>query len=245
MVGFTAILPSVAGRIMERELKSLSRVLESPDKPCIFIFGGAKADDSLEISKYVLDKGIATQVLTGGVIGQVFCAAKGYDLGRPNMEFLEKGESMKLVPGIRELMQKYKDSIKTPEDFAVDKNGKRKEITTKELPTTYPIFDIGARTVKSYGRIISKAKSIVISGPMGKYEDKEFNFGTKSVLEQVANSGGFSLAGGGHTIAAIELFKLTDKFSYISTAGGALIDFLMGKKLPGVTALEKAASKRT
>jgi phosphoglycerate kinase len=245
MVGFTAILPSVAGRIMERELKSLSRVLESPDKPCIFIFGGAKADDSLEISKYVLDKGIATQVLTGGVIGQVFCAAKGYDLGRPNMEFLEKGESMKLVPGIRELMQKYKDSIKTPEDFAVDKNGKRKEITTKELPTTYLIFDIGARTVKSYGKIISKAKSIVISGPMGKYEDNEFNFGTKRVLEQVANSGGFSLAGGGHTIAAIELFKLTDKFSYISTAGGALIDFLMGKKLPGVTALEKAASKRT
>ncbi len=120
-----------------------------------------------------------------------------------------------------------------------------KEITTKELPTTYPIFDIGARTVKSYGKIISKAKSIVISGPMGKYEDNEFNFGTKSVLEQVANSEGFSLAGGGHTIAAIELFKLTDKFSYISTAGGALIEFLMGKKLPGVTALEKAASKRT
>jgi phosphoglycerate kinase len=245
MVGFTAILPSVAGRIMERELKSLNRVLESPDKPCIFIFGGAKADDSLEISKYVLDKGIATQVLTGGVIGQVFCAAKGYDLGRPNMKFLEKGESMKLMPGIRELMQKYKDSIKTPEDFAVDKNGKRKEITTKELPTIYPIFDIGARTVKSYGKIISKAKSIVISGPMGKYEDNEFDFGTKSVLEQVANSGGFSLAGGGHTIAAIELFKLTDKFSYISTAGGALIEFLMGKKLPGVTALEKAESKRT
>jgi phosphoglycerate kinase len=113
------------------------------------------------------------------------------------------------------------------------------------LPTIYPIFDIGARTVRSYGKIISKAKSIVISGPMGKYEDNEFNFGTKSVLEQVANSGGFSLAGGGHTIAAIELFKLTDKFSYISTAGGALIDFLMGKKLPGVAALEKAASKRT
>lgn len=243
MVGFTPVLPSVAGRIMERELKSLSKVLENPKKPCVFIFGGAKADDSLEISKYVLDKGIASQVLTGGVIGQVFTVAKGYDLGKANMEFLEKNDSMKLVSGIRELVQKYKDSIKTPEDFAVEEDGKRKEITAKELPTKYPMFDIGTRTVKNYGEIISKAKSIVMSGPMGKYEDSKFNNGTKGVLEEVANSKAFSLAGGGHTIAAIELFKLTDKISYISTAGGALIEFLMGKKLPGVTALERAASK--
>ena len=245
MVGFTPVLPSVAGRIMERELKSLGKVLENPEKPCVFIFGGAKADDSLEISKYVLDKGIATQILTGGVIGQVFTVAKGYDLGKVNMEFLEKNDSMKLVPGIKELMQKYKNSIKTPEDFAIEENGKRKEITANELPTKYPMYDIGARTVKSYGEIISKAKSIVMSGPMGKYEDNKFSDGTRGVLEQVANSKAFSLAGGGHTIAAIELFKLNNKISYISTAGGALIEFLMGKKLPGVSALEKAASRKS
>lgn len=243
MVGFTAVLPSGAGRIMERELKSLSKVLETPEKPCIFVFGGAKADDSLEISKYVLDKGIATQVLTGGVIGQVFTAAKGYDLGKPNMKFLEKSEATKLIPGIRELVQKYKDRVKTPEDFAIEEDGKRKEITTEELPTECPIYDIGTKTVKSYGAAISKAKSVVISGPMGKYENSDFNYGTKNVLEQVAKSKAFSLAGGGHTIAAIELFKLTHKISYISTAGGALIEFLMGKKLPGVDALEKAASR--
>jgi phosphoglycerate kinase len=85
IVGFTAALPSVAGRIMERELKSLSKVLENPEKPCIFILGGAKADDSLEISKYVLDKEIANHVLTGGVVGQVFLAANGIDLGKPKM----------------------------------------------------------------------------------------------------------------------------------------------------------------
>jgi phosphoglycerate kinase len=245
IIGFTPVLPSVAGRIMERELKSLGKVLENPEKPCVFIFGGAKADDSLEISKYVLDKGIATQILTGGVIGQVFTVAKSYDLGKVNMQFLEKNDSMKLVPGIKELIKKYKDSIKTPEDFAIEENGKRKEITAKELPTEYPMYDIGTNTVKSYGQILTKAKSIVMSGPMGKYEDSKFSYGTKGILEQVANSDAFSLAGGGHTIAAIELFKLNDKISYISTAGGALIEFLMGKKLPGVTALEKAASKRT
>jgi phosphoglycerate kinase len=107
------------------------------------------------------------------------------------------------------------------------------------------MFDIGAKTVEDYAKIIQKAKSIVISGPMGVFENKQFRFGTKKILEEIANSKAFSLAGGGHTITAIEEFGLTKKISYISTAGGALIEFLMGKKLPGVTALEKAATRKT
>ncbi len=245
IIGFTAVLPSVAGRIMERELKSLSKVLENPEKPCVFIFGGAKADDSLEISEYVLDKKIADYVLTGGVVGQVFLAAKGVDLGKPNMDLLQKKELTNLLPGIKGLMKKYQDKIKTPEDIAVEVNGKRKEISVNELPTSYSMFDIGAKTVQMYAKIIRDAKSIVISGPMGVFENKEFSFGTRRVLEEIANSKAFSLAGGGHTISAIEEFGLTKKISYISTAGGALIEFLMGKKLPGVTALEKAAARTT
>ncbi|MGD0159469.1 MAG: phosphoglycerate kinase [Candidatus Bathyarchaeia archaeon] len=243
MVGFTAVLPSVAGRIMERELKSLGKVVENPEKPCIFIIGGAKADDSLEISKYVLDKAIANYVLTGGVVGQVFLAAKGVDLGKPNMDYLVKKELMGFLPGIKMLIQKYPDKIKTPLDMAVEVKGKRKEISVSELPTEYPTYDIGTRTVEEYTNIIRKAKSIVISGPMGVYENKEFSIGTKRILEEIANSKAFSLAGGGHTISAIEEFGLTKKISYISTAGGALIEFLMGKKLPGIAALEKAATR--
>jgi len=243
MVGFTAVLPSVAGRIMERELKSLGKVLENPEKPCIFILGGAKADDSLEISKYVLDKQIANDVLTGGVVGQVFLAAKDVDLGKPNMDYLQKKELTGFLPGIKALIQKYPDKIKTPLDMAVEVKGKRKEISVNELPTEYPTYDIGTKTVDEYAKIIRKAKSIVISGPMGVYENEEFSFGTKRILEEIANSKAFSLAGGGHTISAIEEFGLTKKISYISTAGGALIEFLMGKKLPGVTALEKAAAR--
>ncbi|MDH5753752.1 MAG: phosphoglycerate kinase [Candidatus Bathyarchaeota archaeon] len=244
IVGFTAVLPSVAGRIMERELKPLSRVLENPEKPCVFILGGAKADDALEISKYVLDNGIADYVLTGGVAGQVFLVARGFDLGKPNMRFLERKELLGFVPGIKLLMQRYPDKIKVPLDVAVEVDDKRKEISVDKLPTDYLIFDVGAKTVEDYAKIIRSAKSIVVSGPMGVYENSEFVFGTKRIFGEVADSHGFSLAGGGHTVAALQELGLSSKISYISTAGGALIEFLMGKKLPGVVALEKAATRK-
>ena len=244
MVGFTAVLPSAAGRIMERELKSLSKALEKPKKPCVYVMGGAKADDSLEISKYVLGNGIADYVIVGGVTSQLFLAAKGVDLGKKNMDFLAKKELTGLIPGIQALMKQYPDKILVPEDVALDVNGKRKEIPVRKLPTEYSIFDIGTKTAEKYSKLITKAKSIVVSGPMGVYENKEFNYGTKKVFQAIANSKGFSLAGGGNTIAAIQEYGLSDKIGYISTAGGALIEFLMGKKLPGVVALETAVKTK-
>jgi phosphoglycerate kinase len=244
MVGFTAVLPSAAGRIMERELKSLSKALEKPEKPSVYVMGGAKADDSLEISKYVLSKGIADYVLTGGVTGQLFLAAKGIVLGKGNMAYLEKKELTGLIPGIKALETQFGNKVLTPVDFALEVNGKRKEIPVSKLPTENSIMDIGVKTVDSYAKIIADAKSIVVSGPMGVYENKEFNYGTKKVFEAIANSKAFSLAGGGNTIAAIQEYGLTKKISYISTAGGALIEFLMGKKLPGVVALETATQTK-
>jgi phosphoglycerate kinase len=244
MVGFTAVLPSAAGRIMERELKSLNKALEKPEKPSVYVMGGAKADDSLEISKYVLSNGIADYVLTGGVTGQLFLAAKGVDLGKGNMGYLTKKELTGLIPGIKALMDKFGDKVMVPIDCALDVNGKRKEILINKLPTENSILDIGAKTVEAYAKIISTAKSIVVSGPMGVYENKEFNFGTKKVFEAIADSKAFSLAGGGNTIAAIQEYGLTKKIGYISTAGGALIEFLMGKKLPGVVALETAVENK-
>jgi phosphoglycerate kinase len=243
IVGFTAVLPSVAGRIMERELKALRRVLHSPEKPCVYILGGAKADDSLKISQYVLKNKIADHVLTGGVVGHLFLAAKGVNLGKANMDFLEKKELMAFVPGIKELLATYSGKVEVPVDLAVDEGNGRKEIAVTNLPTNYPIYDIGANTIKKYGEIIGKAKSIVISGPMGVYENKEFLKGTKNVFEAITSSKAFSLAGGGHTIAALEELGLAKKMGYVSTAGGALIEFLMGEQLPGVVALEKAAAR--
>jgi len=243
IVGFTAVLPSAAGRIMERELKALGKVLEAPEKPSVFVIGGAKGDDSLDISRYVLKNDIADYVLTGGVIGHIFLVAKGVDLGKPNMQFLEKKDLMGLVPGIKELMKEYPGAVIVPVDLAMEVNQKRKEITLDELPTNYPIFDIGTETGKKFSEIILKAKTIVVSGPVGVFENPEFKAGTQMVLEAVAASEGFALVGGGHTVAAVEKLGLADKMSYVSTAGGALIEFLMGKQLPGVVALEKAAAR--
>lgn len=242
-VGFTAVLPSCAGRVMERELKALSKVLESPEKPCVYALGGAKADDSLRISSYVLENDIADCVLTGGITGHLFLVAKGFNLGKPNMEFLEKEELMGLVPGIKDLMSAHPSKIETPVDVAVEVDGKREEIPVDQLPTEHPIYDIGTQTIKKYCEIVRKAESIVISGPPGVFEREEFAKGTKEVFEAVASSEAFSLAGGGHTVAAIRKLGLTEKISYISTAGGALIEFLMGKKLPAVVALQKAAER--
>lgn len=243
VVGFTAVLPSAAGRIMERELKALGRVLHAPEKPCVYILGGAKADDALRISQYTLKNNIADHILTGGIAGHLFLVAKGIDLGKPNMELLEKKELMGLVPGIRELMKEYPRKIEVPIDLAVEVEEKRKEITVEELPTDYYIFDIGTRTAQEYASIISNAKSIVISGPLGVFEKKEFLAGTKGVLEAIAASNAFSLIGGGHTVAAVEGLGLASKMGYVSTAGGALIEFLMGEELPGVAALEKAPAR--
>jgi len=244
MVGFTAVLPSAAGRIMQRELTSLAKALEKPEHPCVYVMGGAKADDSLEISRYVLSNNIADYVLVGGVTSQLFLAAKGVPLGKPVMEFLAKKELTQFIPGIKVLIEQFGDKVQVPVDIALNFDGERKDIKVDMLPTDYAIMDIGKKTVESYSKIISTAKSIVVSGPMGVYENKQFNLGTKGVLEAIANSKAFSLAGGGNTIAAIAEYGLTKKIGYISTAGGALIEFLMGKKLPGVVALENAVTAK-
>jgi phosphoglycerate kinase len=244
VVGFSEVLPSVAGRIMERELTALSRVLEDPEKPCVFILGGAKADDSLEISRYVLKNNIADYVLTGGITAHLFLVATGVNLGKLNMELLEKQRVLGLVLGIKDLMETYPGMVKVPVDVAIEADGKRKELSMTDLPTERYIFDIGTETIKQYIQIIEEAKSIFISGPPGVYERGEFLKGTKEILEVVAASKAFSLVGGGHTIAAVKKLGIANKISYMSTAGGALIEFLMGGNLPGVTILEEAASRK-
>lgn len=243
IVGFTGVLPSVAGRIMEREVTALTKVVQNPEKPCVYVLGGAKADDALKISQYVLKNKIADHVLTGGVVGHLFLAAKGIDLGKPNMEFLEKKELTQFISGIKDLMKNYARNIEVPVDLAVETDGKRMEIPVSKLPTKYPIFDIGSETAKKYVGIVKGAKSIVVSGPMGVFENKQFALGTTKTFEAIASSKAFSLVGGGHSIAAVEELGLAKKMGYVSTAGGALIEFLMGEQLPGVVALVKAAAR--
>ncbi len=237
IVGFSKALPCIAGRVMERELRALGKVRRAEDKPCVYVLGGAKADDAAAVCEYVLGQKTADYVLVGGVIGHLFLHAKGVDIGPPNIDYLTKRKFMQYAPQITRLFAKYPEKIVTPVDFGIDKNGKRSSITLNSLPTTHPIFDIGVATIEAYRPYLEQARTVVISGPMGVYEREDFKIGTRGIFTLIADSDAFSVAGGGNTIEALERLELSQKISYISTGGGALMEYLTGKLLPGVAIL--------
>ena len=141
------------------------------------------------------------------------------------------------------MYKKFEKQIHLPTDFAIEEDGKRKEKTLKDLPLEKNLFDIGEKTIQDYKKILCTAKTIFISGPCGVYENPLFRKGTEEIFSFIATSKAFSIAGGGHTVAAIEQMKLRDKITHISTGGGALEKFMMGEKLAVVEAL-KAAKQR-
>jgi len=231
LVGFPYVLPSMAGRLMEKELKTLSKVFERPDRPSIFFFGGAKFDDAIEMIEKLKKRSIADHIALVGMAGEAFVAARGVNFGR-TMELL-KGD----FESARKLID---DSILLPIDFAYAKEGERVEISAGDLPVDEIVYDIGQKSIELFKSYIHKAKTIVVSGPAGKFEDDLFMKGTKELFEAIAESDSFSLAGGGHTIAALEELGLKERFSYVSTGGGALETFMLGEELPAVKALERS-----
>jgi phosphoglycerate kinase len=244
IVGFSPVLPSMAGKVMEKELKSVERILEASGN--VFILGGVKADDCFNIMEYFLKnkpKSIE-RILTCGTVGEIFLAAKGLNLGTPTFKFLEEKGLMELVSKARRFLKVHELKIEIPIDVAVEEGGKRKEIKLEELPVESLILDIGSRTIKKYSEVIKTAKTIVVKGPAGVYEKAGFETGTKEILQAVANSKAFTLIGGGDTGLAIEKLGIEkEKFSYISLGGGALITYLSGKPMPGIEALKLSYNK--
>lgn len=239
-VGFIPVIKEVViGRVMEAELKALLKVVENPERPIIYILGGAKAEDSAELSSKVLSEDRADKILTGGLVANLFLLAKGINIGKENKKILEKRGFLSLIPSIKELFKKYGDKIELPVDLAIDDSGRRREIGIESLPTNLLIKDLGGKTCKKYSEIILKSKTIVMNGPMGVYEDDNFALATIKVFKSIINSNAFSLIGGGHTVAAATKFGVKDKFGYVSTGGGALMKFLMEKSLPVLEILKK------
>ncbi|MHA2326938.1 MAG: phosphoglycerate kinase [Candidatus Hodarchaeales archaeon] len=234
IIGFTHLLPSIAGLIMEREIKNLQRVIDNPVKPNCFILGGIKPEDSFKVAEYVLTNNIADSILTGGIISQILLLAMGKSLGKASMTFIEKKNLKGFVKHAKELIKQFPQQIKVQSDFAVNEMG-RKVYSLENLPLDYPILDIGDKTIEDYEKIIRNSATIVLNGPMGRFEEPEFEKGTVSILKAMSKSEGFSLAGGGHSISIIERNKI--ELSYVSTAGKAMIQFLMGKPLPAIIAL--------
>lgn len=239
LVGFSALLPTYAGRLMERELKALSRAL-SPERPCIYVLGGVKVDDSLDIIENVLGKGIADSVLTGGLVGQTFLAASGRNLGGSNLGLLKQKGLEKEIKRAKRLLDVHGDKIMMPLDVVVEAQGKPKELSLKELPTELKICDIGSRTLNEYSKLIEGAKTVVSNGPLGVFERAGFEHGTFEVLKAMASSQAFTILGGGHMVAAAQAAGIAGQIKHISTGGGACIGFLSGKPLPVVEVLTNA-----
>ncbi len=242
LIGFKNAIPMIAGRLMQKEIEMLTKFMVMDMHPKIAILGGAKADDSLAVAENFLNKGVVDKILTGGVVSFFFLLARGYNIGEGSMEYIKKefenyGE---IVDRAKKLIDKYDDMIEIPEDIVVNEKGKRKGMKVDSLPSEYPIYDIGLDTTVKYATMLKDAKAIVVNGPMGVFEISEFEFGTKEVFRAVATSQGFKVAGGGHTIAAIEKWGLKKRFDHISTGGGSLITFLSGGDMPVLSALEES-----
>ncbi|MFH0965242.1 MAG: phosphoglycerate kinase [Planctomycetota bacterium] len=243
LVGFPEVLPSAAGRLFAAELATLERVRENPEKPCVFMLGGAKILDAFAMMKTVLASGSADEILATGLVGQVFLLAEGIELGEASMRVIREMKLAEFVPAAKELLAGHGKKIRRPVDVAVDRDGAREEVRVKELPADGPIMDVGTRTVKEYADVLAKARTIFLNGPAGAYEREEFSEGTRRLWEAVARSDGFSLIGGGDTIAAAKRFGVAEEMSAISTAGGGLILYLSGEKLPVLEALEKSGRR--
>ena len=236
LVGFGEVMPMVAGRLMECELDAIERVVEDPDRPCVFVLGGVKVEDKVPVIRRVLRDGIADRVLIGGLVRETFHLAQGRNPGK--LEMLPDSERA-LVEEARELLGEYGDSIVMPVDVALDVKGARVEIQVDSL-TDERTYDIGLNTLALFCDEIKRAGTVVAEGPMGMFERRLFNVGTKEVLRAMAECEGFTLVGGGHLGGMASMMDVDWRMSHVSTGGGAMLTLLAGGRMPVVEALERA-----
>lgn len=239
VVGFTAYLPSVAGRLMEEEIRRLSEVLSSKKHPWILVLGGSKVPDKLKILKKLLEAKRTDSVLIGGLIGNLFLVAAG-KISESYAEPIKDYDS--LLETARSLLSEYQGLLHIPIDAAVQRNGDRVECAFDEMEGD-PFYDIGPRTIELFTEAISDAKVVFANGPMGFFEKKQFTSGTTAILRAMAECDCTTVVGGGHLGAMAESMDLADAITHISTGGGAAMDFMTGKKLPVIEALETAAKR--
>ncbi len=234
VVGFAKHLPSSAGKVLREEVEALKKMNGAEN--ITFIFGGAKVEDSFQLMKRWLATDRVKKILLGGLLGALFLHAKGCKIGK-TLDFLVKSGLANHANEARLMVEKYPDKIEVPVDVGLKIDGKRVDYNVDEIEEG-EIYDISEKTLLRYKEIIFDSDFIFMNGPMGVYENKEFEWGTKHILEAVSRSEAFSILGGGHTITAIEKFGIPkDKFGYISFSGKALIEYLSGKELPGLKAL--------
>ncbi|MEE2601199.1 MAG: phosphoglycerate kinase [Thermoproteota archaeon] len=238
IVGFPYVLPSCAGRLVEREVKKLDEIMSITKAPHVIVLGGKKVDDRLEAIRLLIENQRASNVLLTGLIGNVFLRAQGRI--RSSLGIKREQE---IVAKAHTLIGEFPDVFSTPVDVAIEQNGNRVELDIRELNKDDQIFDLGPKTIEHYSKIISGAGTVFISGPAGFFEKEGYDYGTKALLEAVSNSMATTIVSGGHLTSALKKFGLAEKITHISTAGGALVRYLTGTKLPMIQSLEESAKK--
>jgi phosphoglycerate kinase len=241
LVGFPWVLPSAAGKLMEKELSALNRLLKQPEQPSTYVLGGAKIEDKVPVIENILATGKADNVLVGGNVGKVFLKALGQKFNNTEEEKLSQATSQ--VQKATEILRKFTKRIILPTDFGVLANGKRTNVDAKKLARIGEALDIGDETAEKFAAIINKSRTVVASGPLGVFEQEGFEIGTKILLETMGNADAFTVIGGGHLAGYAGILGIDNRFSHVSTAGGAMLTLLAGEELPAITALVDASKR--
>ncbi len=223
VAAITKYLPFYAGLLLEKEIENLSKILKNPESPCVLVLGGAKIETKLPVLNYLKNK--ADKILIGGVVANVFLKALGFEIGKSKSE---EGYGK----DIEEIMKS--DKIILPQDVRTESGIKE----TGDVGKEEKILDIGPKTAKLFGHFIKEAKTVIWNGPMGFIEDKRFIKSSIKIVNFIAKNKNFTIVGGGETLIVLNKAGVFDKIKFVSTGGGAMLEFLAGKKLPGIEALE-------
>jgi phosphoglycerate kinase len=230
--------PAAAGRLLQREVESLGRLLESPARPYVAVLGGAKVSDKLATIGALVER--VDAILIGGAMAFTFLAADGGEIGDSLVEpdrFDEVRAARARADERGVLIQLPEDVVAAPE---ASLDAPRQTVPASAVPRGLKGLDIGPRTVEEFARSVADAKTIMWNGPMGVFELEPFGAGTRGVATAIAGSAAYSVAGGGDSLAAVKKYGLEDGFGHLSTGGGASLEFLEGRSLPGIAVLEVA-----
>ncbi len=235
--GVAHFLPAVAGLLMERELAALGRALRDPERPFVAIIGGAKVSDKIGVIGNLLRR--ADALIIGGGMANTFLLARGKPIGKS----LAEPDKVDLASRLIGQASERNVPLALPVDVVIapemTEGAPRRTVGVDEVPEDQAIYDIGPRTVEGYRELLDGARTIVWNGPMGVFEVAPFAEGTRAIARAVADSGAFTIVGGGDSVAAIEEAGLADRIAHVSTGGGASLEFLEGRELPGVAALNE------
>lgn len=240
LTAFGEVMPMVAGRLMEKELTALNKVIYNPARPTVYLLGGAKVDDRIPVINRVLKDKIADHILIGGLIRDSFYMAEG---GSPERFSTLKEEDKKLVTQAGEILKRYKKHIELPIDVALDTKGGRIEVLTGQITDETNIYDIGLNTVAKFSKFIREAGTVVAEGPLGMFERRGFDVGTKELLRVMSEANGYTVVGGGHLGGLASMLGIDGSMKHVSTGGGAMLSLLAGEELPVIEAMAKAKKR--